>query len=777
MQKNLKDYVHTVHPLVFIQEWSRSSDEEEEEEACCFTCKERVEGPSYCCRGCKFYLHKTCGDLEVVLEIVNHPLHPSHPLIFLPKSPYRGNYLCDLCGESFSGTLYHCDSCGFDLDITCALLLKNENFHKLEHRFHKHPLTVIEKYTRKVDGRCNACRKDLSTPTYKCFDCNKFGLHKECAELPLVMNHPFHAQHPLTLLTKSLSSSANHCNFCHWSIGGFVYHCGLCMFQLDIDCALLLHQLFIAGNFPKLEHFAHDHPLILIEKHNKIIQGDCFGCRKELSTSPIYKCFDCWDVCLHKECAELPPQINHPSDRKHPLTLLQNPPIHSNTCSCYYCKIQWKGVVYYCSPCKFGLMLEDVSPPPVIKDTSHEHPWILISRPMSFICDFCGTDGDRTPYMCTTCNLIVHKNCTSLPRRISIMRHGHPICHSYSFRENQFENWECRICYKRVDPGYGSYFCSIPKCNYIAHVNCATDKNIWDGSVVPENEDGMSKGESTNLITEIIQKKGEGEDAIAMKIKHAYHDHNLILVSNELPKMKRNPSHKHMLTLQMIPRKYFFRMEGIFGICDACDRLHQGFHYSCREKSCRFSIDIQCSLLSNSFSHPSHEHPLFLDHNYKGNCSACGNQIGEHFGLIPSLGYRCVRGCEFFLDFACLTLPEKAWYKYDKHSLTLTYHDGSDPNQSYCDICEEKRDPNKWFYCCADCDNTVHPECILGDLPFIKLGTTFKSYIHPHLLTFVKKTWNCPPCNVCKKLCNGQALECKESGCNFISHWNCLFPV
>ncbi|OMO68688.1 Zinc finger, PHD-type [Corchorus olitorius] len=798
---DLKHVSHE-HPL---QVWNHGSDQHAEG-VCCFASEEGVEGrPSYGCScGCKFYLHKTCAELELAPEI-NHPFHPHHPLVLLPKSPYAGKFNCKFCRGAFSGLVYHCDSCKFDLDINCAASTSNIAGNLFEScSLHEHPLLFInnDKHFKGALGDCFACMEKVSTPFYMCFDCNEFYLHKECAELPLqIDNHPFHPQHPLFLSNYLLpgleSLQGNHgdglfCAFCRgfFKIGDFryVYRCHSCStFQLHIDCALLLlQQLSVA---PKLEHSVHQHPLIFIdEKHGRIFHDECLGCRKTLS-GPIYRCLElgCQDVYLHKECAELPLEINHPRDRKHPLTLLQNPPKHLNTCSCYLCKVQWKGFVYYCYICEFGLTLEDVSSLPVITAKTHEHPWTLMSRPMSFICDFCGTDGDRTPYLCTTCNLIVHKDCISLPRSIAITRHHHPIFHSYYLRGgDESDKRKCRICYKHVDTGYGSYGCSASNCSYIAHVKCATDKSIWDGKTADE----WSEEEHVNLITDVTQTMCLGEDVIATEIKHAYHGHNLVLTfsgeaeakddSNncdgcmrpisvpfygckqcdfclhkdcaELFKQIRHPCHKHPLVL----------MENVlFESCDACNRYHHGFIYKCNTEPCKFQIDIRCNLVLDTLDHPSHDHPIFLDHKLQGNCGACSNQI-QLFTSKPSLLYTCTDGCEFVLDFSCLTLPEMAQYKYDEHPLLLAYRDDSDPSQGYCDICEEERNQKQWFYVCAKCDNSVHTKCILGELPFIKLGKTLFNPNHPHPLTFVKKIWNCPRCSLCNKLCYGQALECMD---------------
>ncbi|MFQ6657144.1 hypothetical protein Gotur_026947 [Gossypium turneri] len=225
-----------------------------------------------------------------------------------------------------------------------------------------------------------------------------------------------------------------------------------------------------------------------------------------------------------------------------------------------------------------------------------------------------------------------------------------------------------------------------------------------------------------------------------------------------------HPFHKHLLTLLNSRNEYGYSW------CRACRRLYQGFSYRCYEGDCSFEIDIQCMLLSDTLKHPSHEHSLFLVHNEGTSCSACFK------GLYSwDVAYRCLRRYDFSLDVRCATLPLTAWYKYDRHPLTLTYSDDSEPSQLYCDLCEKEREPNRWFYYCADCDNSLHLNCAIGDLSYMKLGNKLKVYRHKHPFTVVKNIWNCPPCKGCGEVCNGQALECKESECNFTVHLNCLW--
>ncbi|OMO64210.1 DC1 domain-containing protein [Corchorus olitorius] len=701
-------------------------------DCCCDACGEKLSGPFYRCLGCMDFgsdLHKHCAE-DLPLEI-NSPLHP-HPLFLLLRPPNRHEniyYSCNVCYRACYGFVYHCTPCNFGLDLICGVLQLSAitKFPKLEHFSHNHSLYLIDEEFDKVFVRpCAACEKELSGGTiYRCVDCGKFDLHKECAEPPREINHPFHS-HPLILLARSPSFEirngirTSECRFCHGLFAG---------------------------------------------------------------------CVDCDSFDLYKECAELPLEINHPYHRKHPLILLPNPPIHPEKCSCYWCKIQYKRFIYYCSSCNFGLNPENVSLPRMITVSSHEHPWILLSACISFICNFCGTDGECAPYvcsLCTSCDRVVHKNCISLPQKIKTRRHVHIISHTYFLPDKQPETRECKICHDEVNTEYGSYYCSASGCNYIAHVKCATAGVIWE-EAVEDQEEWPDK--SLSLITDVIEKVTVGEEIIATEIKHAYHEHSLIMtfvgeveqdcvcdgcmrsisvpfysckecefflhrLCAELPRVKEHAIHKHRLTLK----------KNFFACCVACNRFHHGFRYICDEESCRFEIDIQCSLLSDSLMHPSHQHMLLLTDKYKGNCSHCNNK--------NRLLYRCKESCGFALGFECVTLPLTTRFKYDKHPLSLTYYDGSDPCQLYCDSCEEERHRKDWYYHCVKCDNSVHPICVLRDLPFIKPGSLEVFDTYPHRVKFVKKLWNSPLCHVCHKLCSGQALECTYFCRTF--HFKCI---
>ncbi|GLU00053.1 hypothetical protein SLE2022_174470 [Rubroshorea leprosula] len=230
---------------------------------------------------------------------------------------------------------------------------------------HEHPLHYFEEWSNDVHGQtrgvnCSSgCAQPISTQFYACIDC-KFFLHKSCSELPLNITHPFHDNHPLTLLAKAPASVS--CDFCGNLVNGFVYHCSSCRFKLHIICAFL--PQFLTGNFPKRDHHFSDvdeHPLFFIQEDlissNKVeLYSRCFVCPESLFGSSFYYCPEC-QFFLHKSCEfeELPSEINHSLHDKHALHLIKRDPRQSNRRACKFCLNDTKGYRYRCSPCKFQL--------------------------------------------------------------------------------------------------------------------------------------------------------------------------------------------------------------------------------------------------------------------------------------------------------------------------------------------------------------------------------------------------------------------------------------
>ncbi|XP_039071411.1 uncharacterized protein LOC120218552 [Hibiscus syriacus] len=468
--------------------------------------------------------------------------------------------------------------------------------------------------------------------------------------------------------------------------------------------------------------------------------------------------------------------------REHPLVLQFN----TERLSCKICQsTQRRGFVYCCSPCKFVIHIDCAFPPPVVEEKNHPHPFTRLLRRVPFVCDACGTEGIYVSHVCSTCNIVVHKKCISLPRVIKSKWHDHRIFHKY-FLPDDFRSLDCIICHDKVNSDHGSYSCSY--CNITSHVNCVIEDKDSYFIVLDEDDDELSYESSINVL--------ERNDAReATKIKHCKHGHNLMLSSSlgehenscdgcmlsmsdpfyccsecdfllhkactEFPRMKHVWHHPCQIPLRLISDEAFQ--------CEKCWQVSNAFAYECCE--CEEKTRLQCviALTPGAQTCSKHDHPLFYYRECEGQCNACGND-----DIVAA--FRC-KDSDFVLDLECFSLPITAHQKCDEHLLKLIYRGGNNyPESHYCDICEESRDPNRWFYRCTLCDTYAHVNCVLGKYPFIKLGRIYEEKNHPHPLAFVKKSYYYPDCGVCGEPCEDLALECSKSGCNYIVHWNWVAP-
>ncbi|KAG4156719.1 hypothetical protein ERO13_D02G013600v2 [Gossypium hirsutum] len=650
---------------------------------------------------------------------------------------------------------------------------------------HQHPLLLLNE-DQLIVADCSMCGVKVSTPCFSCAQDCGFYLHKVCAEPPLELNHPFHPHHPLLLMQNAPYSSGLYiCNLCHLKGNKFVYHCS-CDLDFHIKCALFTFNIS-ENHLKELEHVALQHPLICPKSGDRELEdgAKCFLCCEPLANYTYFS-LDC-GFNLHKKCAKLSFKLNHVCHRKHPLVLQFN----TEQFSCKICgETSGKGLgfIYGCSPCKFAAHLKCVSAALdlVIGDKRHEHPFSLFPRGSSFICDACGIEGSYASYICCTCNIMVHKKCTSLPRIIKSKWHDHNLFHKYFLRIEDFRVLDCIMCNYEVSTDYGSYYCS--ECDVILHVKCAMkDKDSYE---IVENEDEVPN-ESSIIV---IERNNAGE---ATKVTHFMHMHNLMLgpfvggyenscegcmlpitdpfyyctecvfflhkACAELPKMKNVWRHRCREPLALISYK---------GIrCEQCRQISNTFAYECSE--CEGQICLRCviALTPGARTCLKHEHPLFFYRDYKGQCNACG------FTTRWAGGAFCCKDCNFVLHLQCFSLPITVRHKCDEHLLSLTNHDDNSYSENhYCDICEKSRFPDRWFYHCAKCDTSAHVDCVLEKYPFFKLGSIYEETGHPHPLTIVKKKYNYPDCDECSKPCEDVALECSELECKYIVHWNCVAP-
>ncbi|XP_012481404.2 uncharacterized protein LOC105796312 [Gossypium raimondii] len=781
-ENNLKELEH-----VSLQ------DEELEDDSKCFGCWEPLAKYTHFSPDCGFNLHDKCAELPFKLNL---ECHREHPLVLQFNSQRLSCKICRKSNQQALGFFYGCSPCEFVVHIECAsqspLQVIKSTSH--EHPFtlfngHQHPLFLMLNQEQLMDNQrgvtdCSRCGEKASAPCFCCAEHCGFYLHKVCAEAPLELNHPFHLNHPLLMQNAPYSSGMYICNFCNKSGHKSVYRCSSCELDFHIKCALFTFNI-AENNLKELEHVALQHPLIPTENGGEKLKdvSKCFGCREPLANYTHFS--PCRGFNLHEKCTEIPFKLKHVCHRKHPLVLQFN----SERLSCKICcqVTRRRGFVYGCSPCKFVVHIECASQSPlqVIKSTNHEHPFTLSLRQVPFTCDGCGTEGNHVAYTCGTCNITIHKNCISLPRIIKSKWHDHRLVHTYFHHIEDFRVLNCLICHDEVNTEHGSYYCS--KCNGIFHVKCVMkDKDSYE---IVENEDEIEMPIESSII--VIESNDAGE---ATKINHFKHMHNLMLgpfvggyenscdgcmlpISDpfyycsecafflhkacaELPKMKNVWYHDCKEPLALISDKAFY--------CRRCWGISNAFGYECC--GCEEKICLRCviALTPGARTCLKHEHPIFYYTKHNGKCNACGRTTQSAF---------CCKDCNFVLHLRCFSLPIIARHKCDEHLLSLTDHDDNCYSENhYCDICEESRDPNHWFYNCSTCDTSAHVNCVLGPYPFLKLGSIHEGNDHPHPLTIVKKKYYYPDCDKCGRACVDVALECSKSECKYIVHWDCVVP-
>jgi hypothetical protein len=125
----------------------------------------------------------------------------------------------------------------------------------------------------------------------------------------------------------------------------------------------------------------------------------------------------------------------------------------------------------------------------------------------------------------------------------------------------------------------------------------------------------------------------------------------------KLPRKKRHTLHSHLLTLLAKPP---YANCG----CNVCGRDDcDGFTYHCEK--CEFDAHVQCSLISDIFTHDGHDHPLILSRApYHEKCSCCDRK-----GNV----FKCA-DCEFTLDVRCATLPRIVRYQSFEQPFKLCYN-------------------------------------------------------------------------------------------------------
>ncbi|KAF8046340.1 hypothetical protein N665_3834s0003 [Sinapis alba] len=630
---------------------------------------------------------------------------------------------------------------------------------------HKHPLFPT---VRIILRECDGCHvTDVIYGGYFCNERNCYGwFHKECAEAPPEINHhPSHSDHPL-LLTNDTKSRDSSCDCCGENLLSPCYTCPTCKFKVDLVCGMKPPR-------PAIEHpVCHDHPLVFLKKQE--VEVPCEACKESIGGAS-YSCLEC-HVYFHLDCVHLSKEVNHPCHPSHPLKVVAFDPLDVQK-SCHFCLVQPENVMYHCSICNFTMCFSCIKNPPplVVEDIkTHNHPLKLFSNQISFICKFCGFEGsDTKPYICFTCNFVVHGKCIGLPRVIKINRHDHRI--SFTYHHGHRGRTECGVCGGMVGLYNGAYCCSAC-ANYTVHPGCATDLSVWNGvelEGIPEWTEDVAPFELAghNLIRHFSHSKHAlrfledkaiqydecirceacirplGFDPIYSCTECCFVLHEMCA---KLPTKRR---------LVFDPEPYTLESYNAAVYCNLCEMLCDGFKYKSNGTMPCHYIDVHCGSLSEPFVHNVHSHCLYFAKSNVRYCDACSRTPNDYM-------LSC-RECDFDLCLYCVKLPEKILHMSDEHPLILYYGEkwngGCGGTRNWCDVCESELDPpSNWLYACSDCEVALHVQCALGDFSRLKPEHVYLSKKGDYKVVYNNR-YTRPFCSQCHSRCKAP-LILKDNG-------------
>ncbi|KAJ4828476.1 hypothetical protein Tsubulata_040614, partial [Turnera subulata] len=348
-----------------------------------------------------------------------------------------------------------------------------------------HALTIGERgIPLWLDQTCYGCKRSVEGGLYYICNSCDHKFHKLCAELPLMIRHPLHSQHPLTFLPPN-DSQAILCDGC----GNFTfdggYKCGGCQFMLDIKCASLNIDQFQNSQHRKItiSHSFHVHKLTLTT-HN-VQEEYCFACQVPILCTPYYSCLPC-QVFFHGRCLEIPQERQHPYHPQHPL-FIKN--LHGSRWHCSACKLIIKGLGYCCNECGFGLHTRCADyVTSTLKSKSHKHDLYCFAKltpeefpsilprygpaydKRAFNCEVCAEQCLGSFSRCVKCNMNFHFDCLSIPHKVKHECHFDPLILADSMCEDDSGEYYCEICTELRNPNHGVYHCK--KCMVFAHIGC-----------------------------------------------------------------------------------------------------------------------------------------------------------------------------------------------------------------------------------------------------------------------------------------------------------------
>ncbi|KAL0658108.1 hypothetical protein Bca4012_078693 [Brassica carinata] len=444
------------------------------------------------CRECKFTVHEQCAFLLRIRETSKHPFHDGHCVELLTTGAPDHTYpTCHICGKNTKPFLYHCSTCKLNLDIDCMVdaLCAQADVNVL---WHHHPLLMVDFGKAMI---CNFCRSGYDDG-YFCPRC-RLMVHEDCVfvfDSPEI-THPCHVRHSLKLLTDGAPGYTDpECHLCGNNTKNFLYHCKICKFSLDMDCAIRDPPPVALSSMK-----VHEHTIRLMPR---LISFACDACGTRGDRSPYYvvhsKCAtreDVWDVLdldgVPEEVEDIKPfKVNEDGTithfaHEHNMSLNKDGIALEERILCGACVRPISSNSFYnCSDCDFvlhetivgnvgifDLLCSSISEP--FNHGCHPHPLLYLDvyrlDCVKKTCQGCGIDAQKV-LGCIKCNFFVDFRCATLPSTIRLPRYNdHPLTLCYG-DENASGKYWCDICERETDPETWFYTCN--DCGVTLHVFC-----------------------------------------------------------------------------------------------------------------------------------------------------------------------------------------------------------------------------------------------------------------------------------------------------------------
>ncbi|XP_019056696.1 PREDICTED: uncharacterized protein LOC104803120 [Tarenaya hassleriana] len=508
------------------------------------------------------------------------------------------------------------------------------------------------------------CSREADSSTiegYRCRTCVYANFHKECAESPMEMKHPYHPPHPLSLRLLALHEASEICSCCREELGrGFVYQCPICKFFIHLLCAKKPPVLEV--DKPK----SHDHKLVLLPKPRPFT---CDACGLLLdSPSFPWACLEC-GVMIHRGCIDLP-RVIRICRHHHRLRYNSSPSrAHESSWSCGVCRkvVDNNYGAYSCSRgCDYvvhskcatredvwdGKDLEgvpeepeDAEPPFEVIDEktihhfSHGHHLKLNEEDDERFdrgkhCRACALPicihlGNT--YCCRECDcdFIIHETCANLPRKMWYMLHAHRL----ELHTTKLENSSCDVC-GRLSSGF-IYKCSEEVCRFEIDVNCASVSEPFNHITHPHP-----------LFSTSISK--HYQTCSGCKEPGSYYRKTMQCIECEfvlcfrcitLPSKMKYKQDRHPLVLESGGGE---ETGGESWWCEICERRmdKEVMYYTC--DGCCVTVHVDCVVGEDVHMMPG----LYSDEWVKGEFEAAAN-----VGCCRPFCHRCEMRCPFPIVF------------------------------------------------------------------------------------------------------------------------------